>query len=72
MSEEDKVIAMQELIKSTYEAMGVAVLNINPFAPGVFKLEVMNMAGLHEAYVTVLLHMTQNNVTECKRFDASQ
>lgn len=62
MNDSDKQQAVQELIVNTYENMGLTVLGINPFAPGVFRIEIVNEVGVHEAYVTVLLHMTQNNV----------
>lgn len=58
-----KTQAMQELIATTYENLGFAVLGINPFAPGVFKLEVIEPNGPKEVLVTVLLHMVPINAT---------
>lgn len=61
MTQEEKTIAMGEMIASTYENMGFAVLDVNPFAPGVFKLELIDANGPKEAFVTVLLHMNLVN-----------
>ena len=60
MIEDNQMKVVQDLIVNTYENMGLVVLDIKPHAQGVFKLDIMNAIGLHEAYVTVLLQM--NNV----------
>lgn len=61
MEDTVKIQAVQELITTTYENMGFAVLSVNPFAPGVFKLEVIEAEGPKEVLVTVLLHMVPIN-----------
>lgn len=73
MEQSEKTQAVAELIKTTYENMGFAILDINPFAPGVFKMEAIDGNGLKEFYVTVLLHMVPVNVvSQCQRPDSPQ
>jgi hypothetical protein len=62
MNEQENTIVISEMIKNTYEIMGMAVLSVNPYAQGVFKLEIIDGNGLKEVFVTVLLHMTGNNL----------
>lgn len=64
MNDSEKQQAVQELIATTYENMGFAVLSVNVFAPGVFKLEIIDANGLKETFVTVLLHMVDANVNK--------
>ena len=63
MTDIEKQQAVEELITTTYENMGFAVLEINSFAPGIFKLEMMGQEGVKEVLVTVLLHMGPLNGT---------
>jgi hypothetical protein len=67
MTQEEKTKAMEEMIATTYENMGFAVLDVNPFAPGVFKLDIIDTNGPKEVYVTVLLHMSipGQNANKC-------
>ena len=51
--------AISDMIVNTYDNLGLTILDIKPFAPGVFKVEMMNNLGVHDAYITVLLHLTK-------------
>ena len=55
--------AIQEMIATTYENMGFAILTVNPFAPGVFKAEIIDGNGPKDVLVTVLLRMETINVS---------
>lgn len=57
MSDSERQQAIEELIAVTYENMGLAVLNVNAFAPGVFKLGIIDENGPKEVLVMVLLQM---------------
>ncbi len=57
MSEEQTLQVVQELIKAQYESMGLAVLKIDCFSPGTFKLEIIDAVGPREILVTLMLHM---------------
>lgn len=61
MNLDDKQQAVADLITITYENMGFAVLSAAPFAPGIFKLEIIDSGGIKEVMVTVLLHMALVN-----------
>lgn len=56
MSDQDKNL-LEQMIKNQFESMGMAVLSIRSFAPGTFKLEIIDEHGPRETLVTVMLHM---------------
>lgn len=57
MTEEEKHKALADLITKTYENLGFAVLDAASYAPGLFKLHIIDSSGIKEVIVTVLLHM---------------
>lgn len=65
MTNEDKQQAIVELIETTYEAMGFAILNVNPISPSSFKVELIDGEGPKETLVTVLLHMIPMGNLKC-------
>ncbi len=58
MNEELKQAAVSELIHTTYENMGIAVINVNPIGLGAYRLDIIDQDGPKEVLVNVLLHMS--------------
>ena len=56
MSEDDRIKVLMEMVAFQYESMGFVVLEIGPFAPGMFKMDVIENEMAKEILVTVLLH----------------
>ncbi len=64
MTDEQKYQALKDLIVNQYELMGFAVLSIEDFLPGTFKLGIIDPQGPREVLVTVMLHMVPINATD--------
>lgn len=57
MNDEVKQAALEDIIITTYESMGMAILSIEPCAPASFKLSIIDAEGPRDVLVNVLLQM---------------
>ncbi len=62
IDDELKQQVVQELIKKTYEDIGLAVISVEPCGHASFKCHVINEEGPKEVLVTILLCMNSLNV----------
>jgi hypothetical protein len=63
MNDQVKIEVISELIKNTYEAMGMAVGEIKPCGVANFIVEIIDINGPREVLVNIFLQMININGT---------